>query len=183
MTWARLGPHCIPPVSLQPVRCSPTTAMSPCSPAAGREAVVEKRIARREAARAREDSPEMLRVTGGGDVMGGDDSFAAAKARWGRCAQRVLAGAAVGGAHILPAACMTAVHRSRQAHGGPLVLRVDAPCGPGRLPALGVLKVLELVEPATAPPTHLNPTPAGRRRSTRGATSATWPSASSCPKS
>lgn len=49
--------------------------------ASGREAQVEKRMARREAARAREDSPEMMRVTGGGDVMGGDDSFAAAKAR------------------------------------------------------------------------------------------------------
>ncbi|KAI8466459.1 MAG: hypothetical protein J3K34DRAFT_524543 [Monoraphidium minutum] len=49
--------------------------------ATGREALVEKRIARREAARAREDSPEITRVTGGGDVMGGDDSFAAAKAR------------------------------------------------------------------------------------------------------
>jgi len=44
---------------------------------------VEKRIARREDARARDDSPELTRVTGGGDVMGGgaDDSFAAAKAR------------------------------------------------------------------------------------------------------
>ncbi|GBF92651.1 hypothetical protein Rsub_05020 [Raphidocelis subcapitata] len=49
--------------------------------ATGREAVVEKRIARREAARARDNSPELMRVTGGGDVMGGDDSFAAAKAR------------------------------------------------------------------------------------------------------
>ncbi len=38
-------------------------------------------MARREAARAREDSPELMRVTGGGDVMGGGDSFAAAKAR------------------------------------------------------------------------------------------------------
>lgn len=48
----------------------------------GREALVEKRIARREAARARDDSPEMMHVAGGGgSVMGGDDSFAAAKAR------------------------------------------------------------------------------------------------------
>ena len=44
-------------------------------------------MARREAARAREDSPEMLRVVGGGDIMGGDDSFQAAKARY---AHRVL---------------------------------------------------------------------------------------------
>lgn len=42
-------------------------------------------MARREAARDREGSPELLRLAGGGDVMGGggDDSFAAAKARWG----------------------------------------------------------------------------------------------------
>ncbi|KAF6259477.1 hypothetical protein COO60DRAFT_1000760 [Scenedesmus sp. NREL 46B-D3] len=47
------------------------------------EARVEARMARREAARAREGSPDMVPVTGGGDVMGGggDDSFAAAKAR------------------------------------------------------------------------------------------------------
>lgn len=49
--------------------------------ATGREAKVEARAARREAARAREDSPPLMRVTGGGDIMGGDDSFAAAKAR------------------------------------------------------------------------------------------------------
>ena len=42
---------------------------------------IEKRMARREATRAREDSPEMLRVVGGGSIMGGDDSFEAAKAR------------------------------------------------------------------------------------------------------
>ena len=56
--------------------------------ATGREALVEKRIARREAARAREDSPELTRVTGGGDVMGGGDSFAAAKAREAAAAAR-----------------------------------------------------------------------------------------------
>jgi hypothetical protein len=40
-------------------------------------------MARREAAKAREGSPDMAPVTGGGDMMGGggDDSFAAAKAR------------------------------------------------------------------------------------------------------
>eukprot|EP00877_Chromochloris_zofingiensis_P009627 jgi/Chrzof1/4918/Cz15g04140.t1 len=54
--------------------------------ATGREAKVEQRVARREAARACEDSPDLVRVTGGGDVMGGgdDDSFAAAKAREAR---------------------------------------------------------------------------------------------------
>jgi hypothetical protein len=40
-------------------------------------------MARREAARARDGSPDLVPVTGGGDIMGGagDDSFAAAKAR------------------------------------------------------------------------------------------------------
>ena len=42
---------------------------------------VEARLARREEARAREDSPDLVPVTGGGDLMGGDDSFQAAKAR------------------------------------------------------------------------------------------------------
>jgi len=42
---------------------------------------VETRVARRQDARAREESPEMVKLIGGGDVMGGDDSFAAAKAR------------------------------------------------------------------------------------------------------
>lgn len=42
---------------------------------------VEARLARREEARAREDSPDTLPVTGGGNIMGGDDSFEAAKAR------------------------------------------------------------------------------------------------------
>lgn len=49
--------------------------------ATGREAVLEKKAAAREAGRAREQSPEVTRVTGGGDIMGGGDSFAAAKAR------------------------------------------------------------------------------------------------------
>eukprot|EP00775_Hariotina_reticulata_P004090 gene4090-4337_t len=49
--------------------------------ATGREARVEGRIARREEAKAREASPELMTVTGGGSIMGGDDSFAAAKAR------------------------------------------------------------------------------------------------------
>ena len=42
---------------------------------------MEARAARRQDKRAREDSPEMVKLIGGGDVMGGDDSFAAAKAR------------------------------------------------------------------------------------------------------
>ena len=42
---------------------------------------MEARAARRDDKRAREDSPEMVKLIGGGDVMGGDDSFAAAKAR------------------------------------------------------------------------------------------------------
>ncbi|KAK9830029.1 hypothetical protein WJX72_009298 [[Myrmecia] bisecta] len=49
--------------------------------ATGREALLEKKAARREAAKAREDSPDLVKLPGGGDVMGGDDSFAAAKAR------------------------------------------------------------------------------------------------------
>ncbi|KAL6776925.1 hypothetical protein ACKKBF_B19520 [Auxenochlorella protothecoides x Auxenochlorella symbiontica] len=49
--------------------------------AEGREARVEARVARREEKRAREDSPEHLRLPGGGDVLGGGDSFQAAKAR------------------------------------------------------------------------------------------------------
>ena len=46
-----------------------------------REAMLEKKAVRREAARDREASPEMTRLPGGGDVMGGDDSFQAARAR------------------------------------------------------------------------------------------------------
>ena len=51
--------------------------------ATGREARVEARVARREEARAREGSPELTRLPGGGDIMGGggDDSFQAALAR------------------------------------------------------------------------------------------------------
>ena len=46
-----------------------------------REARIDQKMARREAAKEREGSPEMTRLPGGGDVMGGDDSLAAAKAR------------------------------------------------------------------------------------------------------
>lgn len=46
-----------------------------------REAQIEKRIARREEAKARDASPDIQRLPGGGDIFGGDDSFAAAKAR------------------------------------------------------------------------------------------------------
>eukprot|EP00195_Chlamydomonas_chlamydogama_P006780 CAMPEP_0202905990 /NCGR_PEP_ID=MMETSP1392-20130828/36933_1 /ASSEMBLY_ACC=CAM_ASM_000868 /TAXON_ID=225041 /ORGANISM="Chlamydomonas chlamydogama, Strain SAG 11-48b" /LENGTH=353 /DNA_ID=CAMNT_0049594321 /DNA_START=32 /DNA_END=1093 /DNA_ORIENTATION=- len=52
--------------------------------ATGRDAVVEKRVARREEAKARESSPDRAFLPGGGDMMGGDDSFAAAKAREAR---------------------------------------------------------------------------------------------------
>ncbi|KAL6754886.1 hypothetical protein V8C86DRAFT_2689411 [Haematococcus lacustris] len=48
--------------------------------ATGREAQVEKRIARREESKAREGSPDTVRLPGGGDVYGGDTSLAAAKA-------------------------------------------------------------------------------------------------------
>ena len=51
-----------------------------CPKATGREAKVEARFARREEARARDVSPDVV-VTGGGDVLGGSDSFAAALAR------------------------------------------------------------------------------------------------------
>lgn len=47
-----------------------------------REAQLEKKAARREAAKERDQSPEINKVPGGGDIMGGDDSFAAAKARY-----------------------------------------------------------------------------------------------------
>lgn len=52
--------------------------------ATGREAQLEKKAARREAAKEREQSPDMSKLPGGGDIMGGDDSFAAAKAREAR---------------------------------------------------------------------------------------------------
>ncbi|KAF8072677.1 SCI1 [Scenedesmus sp. PABB004] len=45
------------------------------------EGRVEARMARREEARARDASPDLVPLAGGGDVMGGGDSFAAAKAR------------------------------------------------------------------------------------------------------
>ena len=48
-----------------------------------REAQLEKKAARREAAKEREQSPDISKLPGGGDIMGGGDSFAAAKARYG----------------------------------------------------------------------------------------------------
>lgn len=50
---------------------------------------MEARIARREDARARDTSPDVAHLPGGGDAMGlgGDDSFAAAKQR---CAALVV---------------------------------------------------------------------------------------------
>ena len=47
-----------------------------------REAMIEKRIIRREETRAREASPDIAQVPGGGDMYGaGDDSYASARAR------------------------------------------------------------------------------------------------------
>lgn len=46
-----------------------------------REAKGDARAARRADARDRDASPDVARVAGGGDVMGGDDSFQAARAR------------------------------------------------------------------------------------------------------
>ena len=53
-----------------------------------RDAQVEKKMARREAAREREASPDLVKLPGGGDIMGGGDSLAAAKARQGACRSR-----------------------------------------------------------------------------------------------
>lgn len=44
--------------------------------------MLEKKAARREAVKARDGSPDLASLPGGGDVMGGDDTFAAAKARY-----------------------------------------------------------------------------------------------------
>ncbi|CAL8471137.1 g10679 [Coccomyxa elongata] len=49
--------------------------------ATGREAQIEKKMARREAAKERDASPDIVKLPGGGDVMGGDDSLEAARAR------------------------------------------------------------------------------------------------------
>eukprot|EP00854_Cymbomonas_tetramitiformis_P001721 gene1721-2382_t len=49
--------------------------------ATGREAMLEKKAVQRQQAREREASPDIGGLYGGGDIMGGDDSFAAAKAR------------------------------------------------------------------------------------------------------
>ncbi|KAF5829590.1 hypothetical protein DUNSADRAFT_15872 [Dunaliella salina] len=49
--------------------------------ATGREGRIEERIGRREDAKAREASPDTVRLPGGGDIYGGDDSIAAARAR------------------------------------------------------------------------------------------------------
>lgn len=43
---------------------------------------MDQKMARREAAKDREASPAMTRLPGGGDIMGGDDSLAAARARY-----------------------------------------------------------------------------------------------------
>jgi hypothetical protein len=42
-------------------------------------------MARREAAREREASPDLVKLPGGGDILGGDDSLEAAKARFLLC--------------------------------------------------------------------------------------------------
>ena len=50
-----------------------------------REAQIEQRMARREAAKERDQSPELRKLPGGGDIMGGDDSFSSAKTRCRCC--------------------------------------------------------------------------------------------------
>jgi len=53
--------------------------------ASGRDAIIENKLARREETRARDASPDRAFIPGGGgDMLGGDDSFAAAKAREAR---------------------------------------------------------------------------------------------------
>ena len=52
--------------------------------ATGREAVAANRLARREEAKARDASPDRAFLPGGGDMMGGDDSIHAARAREAR---------------------------------------------------------------------------------------------------
>lgn len=47
----------------------------------GRDAAIEKRQLRKEEKSTRETSPDITHLPGGGDVLGGDDSFATAKAR------------------------------------------------------------------------------------------------------
>ncbi|KAG1666001.1 hypothetical protein FOA52_010099 [Chlamydomonas sp. UWO 241] len=49
--------------------------------ATGKEKMAEARMARREETRMRDASPDRAFLPGGGNMMGGDDSFAAAKAR------------------------------------------------------------------------------------------------------
>lgn len=49
--------------------------------ATGKEARVAERVARRALAKEREASPDVVTLAGGGDLMGGNDSFAAALAR------------------------------------------------------------------------------------------------------
>jgi hypothetical protein len=56
--------------------------MPPCMSVLHGSLQVEARLARREEAKAREDSPDLM-AAGAAHIMGGDDSFAAAKARWG----------------------------------------------------------------------------------------------------
>lgn len=50
---------------------------------------VEAHIARREGAKAREESPDLM-AAGAANIMGGDDSFAAAKARYDSNPQRTI---------------------------------------------------------------------------------------------
>jgi len=58
---------------------------------ARREARVDAKVARREAAHERDASPDVVKLPGGGDVMGGGDSFAAARAA--QAARRAAAAA------------------------------------------------------------------------------------------
>ena len=93
-----------------------------------REAVIEKKAARREAGKERDASPDLVRLPGGGDVMGGDDSFAAAKARCDYCAaalawpRKLLQGWTCWlAAALVPAA----IHRLTQLHPRPGELSVQ----------------------------------------------------------
>lgn len=98
-TWKSVSCNALDSRMMQEFRGCPTLLLCPCccSCVVGlrlqtnwsdctcfclrREARIDQKMARREAAKEREGSPEMTRLPGGGDVMGGDDSLAAAKAR------------------------------------------------------------------------------------------------------
>lgn len=80
-----------------------------------REAQLEKKAARREATKEREQSPDISKLPGGGDIMGGDDSFAAAKARSG----------------LLPDTSVRKRQYAASAPGTSLLFRMSADCSEG----------------------------------------------------